>query len=80
MARVCEITGKTPLVGNHVSHAKNRVKRRMLPNLQRKKYWVPSKNRYVRLLISVKGLRIIDKIGIDAALHMLQTRKEEERG
>jgi len=68
MARVCQVTGKAPMSGNNVSHANNRTKRRFLPNLQYRKFWVESENRWVRLRISTKGMRIIDKKGIDAVL------------
>lgn len=68
MSRVCQVTGKGPAVGNNVSHAKNRTRRRFLPNLQTKKFWVESENRHVKLRVSVKGMRIIDKKGIDAVL------------
>ncbi len=68
MARVCMITGKKPLVGNHVSHANNKTKRRFLPNLQRRKIWVESQNRYVSLRLTTAALRTIDKNGIDAVL------------
>lgn len=68
MARECEVTGKKPMVGNHVSHANNKTKRRFLPNLQRRKLWVDSENRWVSLRISTAALRLIDKKGIDAVL------------
>ncbi len=68
MSRVCQVTGKGPAVGNNVSHAKNRTKRRFLPNLQTKRFWVESENRHVKLRVSAKGMRIIDKKGIDAVL------------
>ncbi len=68
MSRVCQVTGKRPAVGNNVSHAKNRTRRRFLPNLQTKKFWVESEGRHVRLRVSAKGMRIIDKKGIDAVL------------
>ncbi|PID65503.1 MAG: 50S ribosomal protein L28 [Gammaproteobacteria bacterium] len=68
MSRVCQVTGKGPAVGNNVSHAKNRTKRRFLPNLQSKRFWVESENRHVKLRVSAKGMRIIDKKGIEAVL------------
>ncbi len=76
MARVCQVTGKAPMVGNNVSHANNKTKRRFLPNLQYRRIWVESENRYVRLRISNAGLRLIDKVGIDAVLSDLRTRGE----
>ena len=74
MARVCEVTGKAPMVGNNVSHANNKTKRRFLPNLQYRRFWVESENRWVRLRISNAGLRLIDKVGIDAVLADLRAR------
>ncbi len=68
MARVCEVTGKKPMSGNNVSHANNKTKRRFLPNLQRRKFWVESENRWIRLRLSNAALRTIDKNGIDAVL------------
>ncbi len=76
MARVCQVTGKAPMVGNKVSHANNRTKRRFLPNLQYRRFWVESENRFVRLRVSNAGLRIIDKNGIDAVLVDLRARGE----
>ncbi|MCB1609214.1 MAG: 50S ribosomal protein L28 [Xanthomonadales bacterium] len=68
MARVCQVTGKRPRVGNNVSHANNKTRRRFLPNLQWHRIWVESENRFVRLRISGAALRTIDKNGIDAVL------------
>lgn len=68
MARVCKITGKKPLVGNRVSHANNKTKHRFMPNLKNKRFWVESLGRFVRLRVSAKGMRIIDKHGVDAVL------------
>ena len=76
MARVCQVTGKAPMVGNKVSHANNKTKRRFLPNLQYRRFWVESENRFVRLRVSNAGLRIIDKKGIDEALADLRARGE----
>ena len=74
MARVCEITGKRPMSGNNVSHANNRNKRRFLPNLQRRKFWVESENRWISLRLSNAALRTIDKNGIDAVLAKMRLR------
>jgi large subunit ribosomal protein L28 len=74
MARVCEVTGKGPMVGNNVSHANNKTKRRFLPNLQYRRFWVESENRWVRLRVSSAALRLIDKNGIDAVLADLRAR------
>ncbi|AXS79317.1 50S ribosomal protein L28 [Dechloromonas sp. HYN0024] len=76
MARVCQVTGKGPMVGNKVSHANNRTKRRFLPNLQYRRFWVESENRFLRLRVSNAGLRLIDKNGIDAVLADLRARGE----
>jgi len=65
MSKVCQVTGKRPMSGNNVSHAKNRTRRRFLPNLQNKRFWIEAEKRYVRLCVSHKGLRIIDKHGIE---------------
>lgn len=76
MARVCEVTGKRPMSGNNVSHANNKTKRRFLPNLQSRRFWVESENRWVRLRISNAALRTIDKVGIDAVLADMRARGE----
>jgi len=65
MSKVCQVTGKRPQSGNNVSHAKNRTRRRFLPNLHNKRFWLESENRWVRLRVSHNGMRIIDKHGID---------------
>jgi large subunit ribosomal protein L28 len=76
MARVCQVTGKRPMVGNNVSHANNKTKRRFLPNLQNRRFWVESENRWVRLRLTNAALRTIDKVGIDAVLADLRARGE----
>ena len=76
MARVCQVTGKRPMSGNNVSHANNKTKRRFLPNLQSRRFWVESENRYVRLRVSNAALRTIDKNGIDAVLADLRAHGE----
>jgi large subunit ribosomal protein L28 len=68
MSRVCQVTGKGPVTGNNISHANNKTRRRFLPNLQHHRFWVESENRFVRLRVSAKGMRIIDKRGIDVIL------------
>ena len=77
MSRVCQVTGKRPVAGNNVSHAKNRTRRRFLPNLHTHKFWVESENRWVKLRLSTKGMRIIDKKGIDTVLAELRARGEK---
>ena len=74
MSRVCQVTGKKTMVGNNVSHAHNKTRRKFLPNLHYKKFWVESQNRWVRLRVSNQGLRTIDKNGIDAVLADMQNR------
>ena len=76
MARVCKVTGKGPMVGNNVSHAHNKTKRRFLPNLQYRKFWVESENRWVRMRVSNAALRTIDKNGIDTVLADLRAKGE----
>lgn len=74
MSRVCQVTGKRPMVGNNVSHANNRTKRRFEPNLHTHRFWVDSERRFVKLRISTKGLRIIDRLGIEQVLADLRAR------
>lgn len=76
MARVCQVTGKGPMSGNNVSHANNKTKRRFLPNLQYRRFWVESENRWVRLRVSANALRTIDKLGIEAVLADMRARGE----
>ena len=74
MARVCQVTGKKPVRGNHVSHANNKTLRRFYPNLQNRRFWVESENRWVRMRVSQAGLRTIDKKGIDVVLAEMRER------
>jgi large subunit ribosomal protein L28 len=74
MARVCQVTGKRPMVGNSVSHANNKTKRRWLPNLKYRRFWVESENRWVRLRITNAALRLIDKVGIDQIVADLRAK------
>ena len=74
MSRVCQVTGKKPQTGHNVSHSNIKSKRRFLPNLHSHRFWVESENRWVKLRVSTKGLRIIDKKGIDAVLTDLRAR------
>ena len=74
MSKVCQVTGKKPLKGNSVSHAKNRTKRKFEPNLHKHKFWIESEKRYVRLNVSAKGMRIIDKKGIEQVLSEIRAR------
>ena len=74
MSKVCQVTGKWPMVGNKVSHSNRKTKRRSEPNLQSRRFWVPSENRFVRLRVSVAAIRTIDKVGIESVLRDLRGR------
>jgi len=76
MSRVCQVTGKKPVMGNNVSHANNKTRRRFLPNLHYRRFWVESENRWISLRVSQAGLRTIDKKGIDVVLAELRARGE----
>ena len=77
MSRVCQVTGKSPMSGNNVSHAHNKTRRRFLPNLHSHRFWVESEKRFVKLRVSTHGMRIIDKKGIDAVLKDIRARGEK---
>ena len=77
MSRVCQVTGKRPMAGNNVSHAKNRTRRRFLPNLHAHRFWVEDENRWVKLRVTAKGMRIIDKLGISTVLADIRARGEK---
>ncbi len=77
MARVCQVTGKRPVAGNNVSHAKNRTRRRFLPNLHTHRFWVESEKRFIKLRLSAKGMRIVDKVGIDDVLKQIRANGEK---
>ncbi len=76
MSQVCQVTGKRPMSGNNVSHAKNRTRRRFAPNLHYHRVWVEGEKRFVRLRVSAKGMRLIDKVGIDKVLADMRKRGE----
>ncbi|BGI50802.1 MAG: 50S ribosomal protein L28 [Arsenophonus endosymbiont of Ceratovacuna japonica] len=76
MSRICQITGKRPMSGNNRSHAMNATKRRFLPNLHYHRFWIESEKRFVKLRLSTKGMRIIDKRGIDTVLSELKDRNK----
>ena len=76
MARVCQVTGKAPMVGNNVSHANNKTKRRFLPNLQNRRFWLESENRWVRLRLTNAALRLIDKKGLEVVVSEMRARGE----
>lgn len=77
MSRVCQVTGKRPITGHNVSHAKNHTKRRFLPNLHTHRFWVEAEKRFVSLRVSAKGMRVIDKRGIDAVLAEVRANGEK---
>lgn len=77
MSRVCQVTGKRPIVGNNVSHANNKTKRRFNPNLHEHRFWLESEKRYVKLRVSTKGMRVIDKYGIEQVLKDIKERDKE---
>ena len=77
MTRVCQVTGKRTITGNNVSHAKNRTRRRFLPNLHQHRFWLQSEKRFVSLRVSGKGMRIIDKKGIEQVLAEIRARGEK---
>jgi len=76
MSRICQVTGKRPVAGNNVSHAHNKTRRRFLPNLHTHRFWVESEGRWVKLRLSTKGMRIIDKKGIDTVIAEIRARGE----
>tara|TARA_R110002073_G_scaffold4917_23_gene31220 strand:+ start:315 stop:551 length:237 start_codon:yes stop_codon:yes gene_type:complete len=77
MSKVCQVTGKRPVTGNNVSHANNKTRRRFLPNVHDHRFWLESENRFVKLRVSAKGMRIIDKRGIDEVVADLRSRGEK---
>ncbi len=77
MSRVCQVTGKRPISGNNVSHAKNHTRRRFLPNLHSHRFWLESEKRFVRLKVSANGMRVIDKFGIEKVVGDLRARGEK---
>jgi len=76
MAKKCPITGKGPMSGHNVSHANNKTKRRYLPNLQSKRFWLEEEKRFIRLRVTTRGMRIIDKHGIEAVLKDMKLREQ----
>jgi len=77
MSKVCQVTGKRPMSGNNVSHANNRTRRRFLPNLHKHRFWMMSEKRYITLLVSGKGLKTIDKKGVEAVIKEIRARGEQ---
>ena len=77
MSNVCQVTGRKPAFGNNVSHSHRKTRRRWNPNIQRKRYWIPSEKRWVTLTLSAKGIKIIDKQGIERVLADMRRRGEK---
>ena len=77
MSRVCQVTGKKPIVGNTVSHANNKRRRRFLPNLHTHRFWLESEKRFLSLRVSANGMRIIDKKGLEAVVAEMRKRGEK---
>mgnify|MGYP001235226183 CR=1 FL=1 len=77
MSMVCQVTGKAPIVGHKVSHSNIKTKKRTVPNLQSRRFWVASENRWIRLRVSTAGIRTIDKVGIDSILKQIRGRGEK---
>jgi len=77
MSKVCQVTGKGPVVGNNVSHSHRKTRRRFLPNLHTHRFWVEAESRFVKLRVSAKGMRIIDKTGIDSVIASMRSRGEK---
>ena len=77
MSRVCQVTGKRPITGNKVSHANNKTRRRFLPNIQHRRFWVKEENRFVTIKTSAKGIRMIDKLGIKSIIDRLRAEGEK---
>ena len=76
MSRVCQVTGKRPMTGNNVSHANNKHRRRFLPNIHDHRFWLESEKRFIKLRVSAKGMRIIDKLGLEQVIADLRSRGE----
>ena len=77
MSRECQVTGKRPVSGNNVSHANNKTRRRFLPNIYDHRFWLESENRFVKLRVSAKGMRIIDKLGIDQVVSDIRAKGQK---
>lgn len=77
MSMVCQVTGKAPIVGHKISHSNIKTKKRTVPNLQSRRFWVASENRWIRLRVSTAGIRTIDKVGIDSILKQIRGRGEK---
>ncbi|MDD2892742.1 MAG: 50S ribosomal protein L28 [Halothiobacillaceae bacterium] len=77
MSRVCQVTGKAVITGNTVSHANNKARRRFLPNLHHHRFWLETEKRFISLRVSAKGMRVIDKLGLEHVLNDMRARGEK---
>lgn len=77
MSARCQLTGAKPIFGNNVSHSHRRTRRRWNPNIQHRRYWLPTEGRYVRLTLSARAIKTVDKIGIEAAVARIRARGEK---
>ena len=77
MSRECQVTGKKPVSGNNVSHAHNKTRRRFMPNVHDHRFWLESENRFVKLRVSAKGMRIIDKKGIEQVVADIRAKGQK---
>ncbi len=77
MSKVCQVTGKRPVVGNNVSHSQRKTRRRFLPNLHSHRFWLEAENRFVKLRVTAAGMRTIDKNGIDSVIAEMRSRGEK---
>ena len=77
MSKICQVTGRKPAFGNNVSHSHRKTRRRWNPNIQNKRFWVPSEKRWVTLTVSARGIKTINKIGIESVLADMRRRGEK---
>lgn len=80
MSQICQVTGKRPMTGNNVSHANNKTKRRFVPNLQEHRFWMAAEKRFIKLRVSTKGMRTINKLGIETVLKKIEKNKKKKLG
>ncbi len=74
MSKICQLTGKRPITGNNVSHSKRRTKRRFLPNLQKKRFYIPETDKWITLKVTAKAIRSINKVGVSAYILKCQQK------
>lgn len=77
MSKVCQVTGRRPVAGNNRSHSMRATKRRFMPNVQTRRFWLPSEKRFVRLTVSARGMKVIDKVGIERVVRDIRARGEK---